>query len=214
MNKLLTTIIFIWIVSFGCKQPESKAVIYNREQTSFQQTGLKETIDSLLFKFKQHKHGRNTILIEGKSERFTIDSLARLLVDMKAQDKTNIQSFDVFKSTCNDITTLSWEPRLKDSHSLRFVKHIYHGKYTELDNNIELKITDFELFNHEGKRAFMLRLAEDYEFELLSVGKADFQLNGYEKIINGIVYKPVFEDRLLGLDEILAAYESKKKACR
>lgn len=214
MNKLLITIIFIWIVCYGCNQPETPVLLSKGEKTSFQQTGLKETIDSLIAIFKQHEHGRNTILIEGKSDSFTTDSLVTLLMTMRNQDKTNAQTFDVFKSTCNGIETIKWEPKSNNEDSLRFVKQVFHGKYTELDNNIELKITDFELLDNNGGQAFLLRVAHDYEFEQLSVAGTDYRLNGYEQIINHVVYKPVFESRLLGLDEVLEQYESKRKACR
>ncbi|MDB5209149.1 MAG: hypothetical protein JWR72_4224 [Flavisolibacter sp.] len=213
MRRLLT-IIFVLIFSVcSCKQATRKQPIV-KDVISYQETQLKQTIDTLLKEFAKHGHGKNAILIEGQSAAFNTDSLSLRLKHLRDYDVFDVNAFELHKQNCNGIEILTWKAKENFVDTIRLVKYVYQSKYTEDGSNNDIKITDFELFTVNGENAFKLRVANDFEFEQLSVGAIDYKLNYYEKIINHVVYKPVFEDRLLGLDEIEREYDGKRKACR
>ena len=213
MTKLLI-IIFILVFSvFSCK-PTNTDKQQASDTTSFQATQLRQTVDTLLKDFAKHGHGKNTILIEGQSAAFNTDSLSLLLKNLRAYDIFDINTFDLHKHSCKGIEILTWKAKKDIADTLKLVKYVYQSRYVEDDSNNDIKITDFEIYKANDKKAFMLRVANDFDFEQLSVDTIDYKLNYYEKIINHTVYKPLFGDRLLGLDEIEKEYESKRKAYR
>jgi hypothetical protein len=214
MNKRITVIFILTLFIFSCQLKDVIKHGAAGNPTSFQNTGLQQIIDTLLTNFLKHTPGKYTILIEGQPAAFDTDSLSLFLRNVRSCDIFDENTFDIHEQLCNGIKKITWKAKNSINDTLRLVKYIYQSMYLEDGANNDIKITDFEIFRASGKKSILLRVVNDFEFEQLSIGATDYKLNYYEKIINDTVYRPLIEDRLLGLDEIEKEYETKKAACR
>ena len=215
MKTLLYISFVLTFLSCDYRQSDSDKLKLTNKTIPFQNTGLEQVVDSLLTDFAKLGHRKYTILIEGQSAAFDVDSLSFLLKNVKNFDIFNKDNSEMQEQSCNEIQEVIWKAKNNVYDSLKLIKYIYQSKYTDDGANNNIKITDYEITNANRQKPILLRIANDFDFEQLSVGETNYNLNYYEKIIKNTVYKPLFnKGRILGLDEVEKEYETKKTACR
>jgi hypothetical protein len=203
--KFIIALSFLAIVSCEDKLVEEKS-IHSEQQIAFQQTNFKQSIKRLIQSFEKRSHGHISISVNIRNSFIDVDSLLKLLNEIKDYDVTENKNFAVFEIKINNIKTVNWKHNNYKSTLTRIQKTTFDTTYKRKglngENSISNKITitDYEIFRIDNPKSIFLRIINESDFELLK--------------IDSTTYRPLFEDRLLGLDEVQAVYDARKKASR
>jgi hypothetical protein len=168
--------LFIIILLASCTQKKGDSDSPLGHLINFEKTGLRESVDSATLKF-DHGYG-----FDIKS-----DSLEKLFERIRTLDKFDASSYNLYYDTCNKSTARIWKCKTSKCVTTVLVKRDYDWN----QNDIQVRLTEYELFRLEKPKYINLKFINDNELHELTV---------HDKSLN-ILKEAILQDIEVGFNE-------------
>jgi hypothetical protein len=146
--------LFIIIFLVSCSKRTQDTDSPFGHKTSFEKTGLQETIDSLI---KELGHG---VIF-----KIQTDSVYKLFRVIKSLDKFDSSFFNLYTDTCNQIKSRDWKCKTSKCVTTRLIKRDFGWR----QGDIPIRLTEYEIFRLEKPNYVNIKIINGIELHELKV---------------------------------------------
>ena len=146
--------LFIIILLVSCSKKTQDIDSPFGYKISFEKTGLKEIIDSLI---KELDHG---VIF-----KIQPDSVNKLFGAIKSLDKFDSSFFNLYADTCDQIKSRTWKCKTSKCIATRLIKRDFDWR----QGDIPIRLTEYEIFRLEKPNYVNVRIINGIELHELKV---------------------------------------------
>lgn len=192
--KNLLILFLLSIIFSACDGPKNNYDDSLGDKIQFVPTDFSTTCEQQINTLGSSTHGNVWVYVNNSNSFIGFDSLSNVLNSLKQYDQLVGTSTDTYKKTCNGLHIITWHKPTIIMKRFEFETKVYIGNA----KTNKISIIDFHIQKTDSSKQIHLRLSDNRIEEL---------------IIDSITYTPIYEVRLVGLNEAESKLDSIKSNC-